>query len=150
MSDKTSGRSPDRSDTWADFVSGRWLDWLDLPQITAMRRGEHVLHVEEFRENRDLVIRAEMPGIDPEKDVDIQLRDHVLEIRAERSQREDHERTGGYRSEFRYGRFFRAVPLPTNAKESDVKAGYHDGILEVRVPVEPDTGAPATRIPVER
>lgn len=109
-----------------------------------------MLRVEEFRKNVDLVIRAEMPGIDPDKDVDIQVRDHVLEIRAQRTEREEHEDKGEYRSEFRYGSFFRAVNLPTNAKEADVKAGYHDGILEVRVPVAASTESAGTRISVER
>lgn len=133
MAEKTLERSQDRGDAWAELLPRRWLEWLDWPMLGSMRRGDHVLHVEEFRDNGDLVIRAEMPGIDPDKDVEIQVRDHVLEIRAERSQSEKHEEAGGYRSEFRYGSFFRAVTLPTNAKEGDVKgviAGSADRVIQ--------------------
>ena len=46
-----------------------------------------------------------MPGIDPDKDVQIHLRDHTLEIRAERKEEETHEEKGTRRSEFRYGTY---------------------------------------------
>ena len=149
MTQKTLERSAEHTDALMEFLPRRWMEWLDWPVVASLRRGDHVMRVEEFRKNGDLVIRAEMPGIDPDKDVDIQVRDHVLEIRAERTEREEHEDKGEYRSEFRYGSFFRAVTLPTSAKEADVKASYHDGILEVRVPVAESTEPAGTRIPVE-
>jgi HSP20 family protein len=136
-------------DTLADFLPRRWLEWLDWPVVASTRNGQQLLRVEKFRDDRDVVIRAEIPGIDPERDLDLQVRDDVLEIRAERAERAEREAKAGYRSEFRYGSFFRAVALPANAKAADVKASYHDGILEVRIPVEASTGSTGTRIPVE-
>ena len=136
-------------DALADFLPHRWLEWLDWPVVASMRNAEQLLRVEEFRENRDFVVRAEIPGIDPDQDLDLQVRDHVLEIRAQRTERGEREAKGGYRSEFRYGSFFRAVDLPTNAREAEVNASYHDGILEVRIPVEASPGSTGTRIPVE-
>jgi HSP20 family protein len=149
MTQETVERAHTRSDALTDLLPRRWMDWLDWPVVASMRRGEHALRVEEFRENGDLVIRAEMPGIDPDKNVEIQVRDHVLEIRAERTEREEHEAKGEYRSEFHYGSFFRALTLPAGAEEADIKAGYHDGILEVRVPVVESNEAVGTRIAVE-
>jgi len=101
---------------------------------TASRPDE--LRVEEFRENGSLVIRCEMPGIDPDEDVEITVRDQMLRIQAERQQEEETETASGYRSEFHYGSFGRVVPLPPGASEQDVKAKYKDGILEVRVPID--------------
>jgi HSP20 family protein len=149
MTQETLERAHARGDALTDFLPRRWMEWLDWPMVASMGRGDHLLRVEEFRKNGDLVIRAEMPGIDPDKDVDIQVRDHVLEIRAERTEREEHEGKGEYRSEFRYGSFFRTVSLPTGAKEADIKANYHDGILEVRVPIAESTEVAGTRISVE-
>jgi HSP20 family protein len=149
MTQETVERAHARSDALTELLPRRWMEWLDWPLVASMRRGDHLLRVEEFRKNGDLVIRAEMPGIDPDKDVDVQVRDHVLEIRAERTEREEHEGEGEYRSEFHYGSFFRAVTLPPGAKEADIKAGYHDGILEVRVPVAQSTEPAGTRISVE-
>jgi HSP20 family molecular chaperone IbpA len=70
-----------------------------------------------------------MPGIDPDKDVEVTIQDGVLTIHGER--REEHKDTR--RSEFYYGSFSRSVALPTGADEDDVQAAYKDGILEVSV-----------------
>ena len=93
------------------------------------------LRVEEFQDGNTLVVRAEMPGIDPDKDVDISVSDGVLHIQAERQETTEHKEKGGYRTEFRYGSFARDIPLPIGSKDSDVSASYRDGVLEVRVPV---------------
>jgi HSP20 family protein len=107
------------------------------------------LHLEEFVEDGTCVIRAELPGIDPAKDVEITLQDGVLHLKGERTERKEEERPEGYRSEFHYGGFYRAIRLPEGATEADVKASYKDGILEVRVPMA-TTPPTATRIAVER
>ena len=107
------------------------------------------LHLEEFLRDGTCVIRAELPGIDPDKDVEISVADGVLSLRAHREERSEDTRPDGYRSEFRYGSFQRTVRLPEGATDKDVKASYKDGILEVRVPVDAST-KPVTRIPIDR
>lgn len=131
------------------FGDSPWPRWMELRRPELWSRLESELRVEEFREGNELVVRAEMPGIDPEKDVDIHVTDHVLSIRAERRQDTKTEEKGGYRSEFHYGSFTRAVRLPSGADESDVKASYKDGILEVRVPVS-EAKAEKAKIPIQR
>ena len=139
-----------RSEWWPGRRMGEWLDWLEWPGFGSLREGDRMLRVEEVREDDALVIKAEMPGIDPDKDVEIKVRDHMLEVRAERREETTTEEKGTRRSEFRYGSFFRAIPLPVDAKEGDVAASYHDGILEIRVPCPPASKAEPQRIPVER
>jgi HSP20 family protein len=90
--------------------------------------------VDVFSRDGNLVIRAELPGIDPEKDVDITVQDGVLYIKGERRHEERTERDNYYRFESSYGSFHRAVPLPEGVKEDDVQASYENGILEVTVP----------------
>jgi HSP20 family protein len=107
------------------------------------------MRIEEFREGDTLVVKAEMPGMDPEKDIQIDVSDQTLRIRAERREESKTEEKGSYRSEFRYGSFSRQVPLPAGASEDDVKATYKDGILEVRVPVD-QAKAEARTIPIQR
>lgn len=107
------------------------------------------MKVEEFVDGETLVVRAELPGIDPDKDVELTITDGVLHIRAERQEKAEHKSKEGYRSEFRYGSFERSLFLPEGTKEGDVKASYGDGILEVRVPVEP-VKASSTKVPVAR
>jgi HSP20 family protein len=90
------------------------------------------------------VIRAELPGLDPENDIEVTVDGRMLTIRAERH----HEDTGPYRSEFRYGSLARAVRLPARVDAADVTARYDKGVLEVSVPVrvvKPE----GTRIPIE-
>ena len=108
------------------------------------------LRVEEFVEDDTLVVRAELPGIDPEKDVDISVVNGSLRIRATREEKTEHKEKDSYRSEFHYGSFVREVALPEGSDESDVTATYVDGVLEVRVPVGERTRPEPVRIPVTR
>jgi HSP20 family protein len=108
------------------------------------------LRVEEFVEGDTLVVRAELPGIDPEKDVDLSVVDGVLHISAEREEKSEQKEKDSYRSEFRYGSFSRSIPLPAGYSETDVKATYRDGVLEIRVPATEPSKAAAVKIPVVR
>ena len=76
-------------------------------------------------------VRAEIPGVDPAKDVDITVRDGRLTIKAERTEKTE----SGGRSEFSYGSFVRSVSLPRGADEDDIKASYDKGILTVSVAI---------------
>ncbi len=105
------------------------------------------LRVEEFVEGSTLVVRAELPGIDPDKDVELTITDGVLQVRAHREEKSEHKGKDAYRSEFRYGSFVRSFALPEGMNEDDVVASYRDGILEVRIPVS-EIKPVTTRIPV--
>jgi HSP20 family protein len=108
------------------------------------------LRVEEFVDGNDHVVRAEMPDIDPEHDVEVTIAEGVLQIRAKREARSEKKDKESYRSEFRYGSFVRSVPLPVGASEEDVKATYADGILEVRVPIGEEAKPAVTKVPVTK
>jgi HSP20 family protein len=129
---------------------GDWLfDWPDLFATVVPPRAlaaEAMIDVEEFMDGDRLVIRAELPGIDPAKDVELTIDESVLHIRADRHQETGVEDRQGYRSELRYGAFTRSLPLPAGASEDDVEALYEAGILEIRVPVEDKKAA--TQIPI--
>jgi HSP20 family molecular chaperone IbpA len=118
------------------------LSWLDTEQGMSLAPS---IRVEDFVEDDTYVLRADLPGIDPDKDVEISLEDDVLTIKGERRE-EVKER---HRQELRYGSFVRSVHLPGNATEGDVTASYADGVLEVRVP-RAAGAAQQVRIPVQR
>lgn len=107
------------------------------------------MKVEEFQEDGTFVVRAELPDVDPDKDVDITIQDGKLRIEAQRMQRSEHKDDKRYRSELRYGSFRRVLPLPPDAVADDVKATYKNGMLEVRLPVDAKRAA-AERIPIQR
>lgn len=91
--------------------------------------------------NSDLVIRVELPGIDPEKDVEVSLEGHRLTVSGERRFENEDEGETYHRIERSYGRFERSVLLPEHVTESDIHASYIDGVLEVVV--AGGSGAPA-------
>ncbi len=91
------------------------------------------LRVEEFADGDDFVIRSEIPGVDPERDLELTIDDGVLRISARREERSEQKDKDGFRSEFRYGTFVRNVVLPRRVSEDDIKATYKDGILEIRI-----------------
>lgn len=117
----------------------RMIDWFDswLPGETnwwpSLAPG---IRIEEFTRNGTFVIRAEIPGINPDTDVDIAVNEGVLTISGHRQQaHEDRQR-----SEFYYGSFTRSLRLPAGATAAGIRATYRDGILEVAVPVGSEAG----------
>jgi HSP20 family protein len=102
------------------------------------------LRLEDETKENHYEVRAEIPGIDPAKDIDITVRDGVLTIKAVRSQKAE----ANGRSEFSYGAFVRSVPLPTGANADDITANYDKGILTVSVPI-PEGAPVAKRIEVQ-
>ncbi|MGA1500915.1 MAG: Hsp20/alpha crystallin family protein [Ilumatobacteraceae bacterium] len=118
---------------WPAWMSSRLpLDrfdgWTDVASEVGIR-------VEEFEKNDQFVIRAEVPGIDPDKDVELALSEGVLRLMVHRQKEKTTSDARHYRSEFHYGSFTRLIALPAGASDSDVKATYHNGILEVHVPM---------------
>jgi HSP20 family protein len=105
---------------------------------------ESWLRVEEYRDAGSLVVKAQVPGIDPDRDADITVTGNQLELTVRHEEKTEHKDKEGYRSEFRYGTFSRTVTLPAAVDPGEVKASYTDGILEIRVPL-PEQGSPENR-----
>lgn len=105
------------------------VEWFEEPFLTLRPYLAQPIRVEDYTEGDHYMVRAELAGIDPEKDVEVTIGAGYLTIHAER-----HNKTEGkHRSEFRYGAFTRSLPLPPNVNEDDIKATYHDGILTIAV-----------------
>ncbi|MFF4615539.1 Hsp20/alpha crystallin family protein [Nonomuraea jabiensis] len=103
------------------------FDLLEVP-LSGLRPPPRI-RFEDFIKDGRYVLRAELPGIDPHKDVEITLANGVLTIHAQRR----HEEKDAHRTEFAYGAFTRSITLPTGADDKDVTATYDKGILEVSV-----------------
>ena len=80
-----------------------------------------------------VVLRAEVPGINPE-DLDISITDDTLRISGEKRQERVEEEGGIKRTERRYGSFSRTLQLPCRIDLDDVKATYREGILNIVMP----------------
>ena len=84
-----------------------WLpslgSWMRLDELIRDPEGRHLIRVEEFAEDGELVVRAELPGIDPDKDVEVTVDEGVLTISAERTEEEKEERRDFHRRELPVG-----------------------------------------------
>jgi HSP20 family protein len=123
-------------------------DWMQGPLAWLLGRDDlnaEMIRVDEFRDNGNLVIRAELPGLDPKKDVEVTVADGLLHIEAHRGEKKSKHEKGYTRRELRYGSFMRTLPLPDGVSESDVTAGYMDGILEIKVPAPASVPAPTPK-----
>ncbi|MDY6998945.1 MAG: Hsp20/alpha crystallin family protein [Actinomycetota bacterium] len=108
--------------------------------------------VEVHRDGDDAVIRVDLPGVDVDRDVTVEVDKGRLVIRGERRDERSEERQedGGVRriSEVRYGSFHRSFGLPTHVTGEAVSAGYDAGVLTVRV-AGAHKGSEAQRIAID-
>ena len=99
------------------------------------------------RDGDDAVVRVELPGVDVEKDVTVEVDRGTLVIRGERRDERSEERDGRTLREVSYGAFRRAFRLPAHVTGDNLTAGYEAGVLTVRV-AGAYSGSTAQRIAV--
>lgn len=117
------------------------FDWLESPWPAVLPFGSaQTFRVEDYTENGKYMIRAELPDLDPEKDIEVTVQPGMLTIHAEHREETKQDR----HSEFRYGSLTRTVTLPEGADPDNITATYDKGILKVTVPV-PEEAKPAAR-----
>jgi len=83
--------------------------------------------------DEDFVLRADLPGMTRE-DLAIELEDNVLTVSGERKAEHEDRQEGFVRVERSFGRFSRSLTLPDGVDADGIRAEFHDGVLEVRVP----------------
>jgi HSP20 family protein len=130
-------------------LMGRLLEQVDYGARGTENTGmPWVPAIEVTERDGNLVVRAELPGVKPEN-VRVEARDGALIIEGE-SRCEREEDVGGiHRSERRYGRFFRSIPLPEGAKVDQARASLENGVLEITVPVQQQQSSNQRQIPVQ-
>jgi HSP20 family protein len=120
-------------------------DWPRSPRTAMLAfSSAQTFRLEELLRDDHYVIRAELPGLNPDNDIEVTVQGRNLTIHAERKHQDDEPQ----RTEFRYGALTRLVRLPAQVDPQDITARYRKGILEVSFPV---AGAKpkGSRIPVE-
>ena len=108
--DAVTGRHPSRAD------GAPWL-----PAVEMQETGD------------ELVLTAEVPGV-REKDIAVSITGDVLSIKGDRRQDFDEKQQKILVTERAYGQFERLIQLPFAVKAEAIKATYHDGLLEIRLP----------------
>jgi HSP20 family protein len=88
----------------------------------------------EMEETPDAIhLKLEIPGIEA-KDLDVQVSADAVSISGERKSETKTEQKGMTRSEFRYGKFQRVIPLPARVQQNKVEAEYKNGVLKLTLP----------------
>lgn len=104
--------------------------------------------VDVFEEKDDIVVKAELPGIEKDK-IEVNLTDRTLTIKGEKKKEEDIKEENYYRAERSYGSFLRTLELPNEVRADKVKASFKNGILEVRMPKTEEAKAKEVKVKVE-
>jgi HSP20 family protein len=95
-----------------------------LPLVTP------TIRVEQYSDQHTFIARAELPGLEPDKDFHVTIGKGVIGINLHRTAE---PRTDGRRTEFHYGKARRTIELPDTAVEASANARYINGILEITV-----------------
>src|SRR2546423_15451292 len=103
-------------------MRGRWMPRGYVPQ------SESYLDGPSFR------IKADLPGIDPH-DIELTVKDNQLTLKGERKAAQEQTNGNHLQQEVRYGAFARTFTLPEGGRAEDVHARYHNGVLEITVPL---------------
>ena len=103
-----------------DLIDGRERAW--TPAIDVVR------------DNGNLVVRADVPGMKPEE-VKIEVEDEILTVSGEHEEEREEKDRHYLRHERRYGSFRRSLALPAGVDAKEIKATTHDGIVEVTIPL---------------
>ena len=104
--------------------------------------------VETRVEDGKFIVRTDLPGVDP-KDIDVKVVGDVLTVKGSREERHEQKKADFFRREIRYGSFERSIPLPEGIKAEELKATYHDGVLELSAPMPKEAAPKAVKIQVE-
>ena len=95
-----------RRDYRSTFVD--LFDWLESPLTMLRPMSAQTMRVEDYVKDGRYVVRAELPGFDPENELAVTVSDGILTIKADREEKTEDK----HRSEFRYGSFIRHMTLP--------------------------------------
>src|SRR3984893_12836004 len=90
--------------------------------------------IESFIEGDKMVVRAEMPGVDP-KDVEVTVNGNMLTIRGAREEQHEEKGRDFLQREISHEEMERSIMLPPGTTGEGIKASYKNGILELTVPI---------------
>lgn len=123
----------DRSPEMSRFLTRFFNDPIFEAVPAALTNEEGTLALDVSEDEKHVIVRASLPGFE-KSDIDVEVHDGVLTIKAEHT--EEHEETGErfYRRERQFGSMSRRVALPSAVIEDDANATLKDGVLTLRLP----------------
>jgi HSP20 family protein len=128
---------PELERAFEDFLSRRWQqpfgrEWPRLGELSSLL-DRQVPSLDIVDGEKDVVVRAEVPGID-KKDLDISISDRTLTIKGSTRKEKQEQKENFFRQEIRSGSFSRSVLLPADVNASKAESTFKGGVLELRLP----------------
>jgi HSP20 family protein len=114
-----------------------------MPQLA----GANMPRVDVFEREGKLVVKAELPGVKKD-DIDLQITDGDLVLRAERREEQEVKEENWYRMERSYGSLYRRLPMPEGVQADQIQAKLTDGVLEVTIPKPQEKESQAQKIAI--
>ena len=107
-----------------------WNTGARAPEVDG---GRWDVAMDVVQDGDDLIVRASLPGVEPD-DIQVTLEDGLLTIEGETGS-ETEEQKGDYLlRERRFGRFHRALRLPSSVDAENAEPSYANGVLTITVP----------------
>jgi HSP20 family protein len=126
---------------WDSFLEGR-------PTRRAGDGGEWLPSIDVSETKSDLVIKAELPGMDA-KDIDISMNNGFLTIKGEKKHEREEKDENYHLVERSYGSFTRSVRLPREVQSDKITASFKNGVLRVTLPKSEEAKKKEIKIKVE-
>ena len=137
-----------------------WSPWLSAEEEirSAMEKFDRLFGeervmprpaIDAHTEDGTLIVEVELPGVDIEKDVTIEVADDILKVEGKTEHDREYDREGFHVAERRYGSFHRQIPLPDGVDPETIDASYTAGVLTVRVPLPAIEMREPKKIPVK-
>ena len=100
----------------------------------------YVPQIASYVDGNSICIRADLPGVDP-KEVELTVKDNQITLKGERKAEQEQQNGNRLSQEVQYGAFARTFTLPEGVTAEELQARYHNGVLEITVPL------PAAKLP---
>jgi len=123
--------------------------WEDFREPVSKKEVSWVPRVESYEKDGNYVIKADLPGVEA-KDVKITVENGCLTIQGERRMDKEVKEKEVRRRELFYGSFLRTMTVPKGVKTEQVKAKYHEGVLEITAPMEKEALPKKIKVEVEK
>jgi len=122
-----------------DIFSRFYSDWERTGTSWVPMSLGYYPQVESYIDGNTLHVKADLPGVDP-KDVEITVEGTLLTFKGERKGQQETSEGNYLWQEVQYDSFVRTLPLPEGVKAEDVQAVYHNGVLDVTIPLASSMG----------
>lgn len=126
---------------WDSFLEGR-------PVRRTEDEREWLPSVDVSETKNDLVIRAELPGLDS-KDIDISMNNGFLTIKGEKKNEKEEKDENYHLIERSYGSFIRSIRLPREVQSDKITASFKNGVLKITLPKSEEAKKKEIKIKVE-